>query len=152
MLILLANAIPWVNKASLMLYYNNIARMLCAMPWPTWRSEAVYDAVEFISYDWSIKTYYYRGQESVSDSISAIEVPASMWLCMYYIDDLYHIMHHDNYAATGDVVKFSCYITFTCTLILSLVIRHCSFHSWVDMAKYFAHAFHAWIAIATKLP
>ena len=32
-----------------------------------------------------------------------------MWLvdCTHYIDDLYHIiMHHQTYAATGDVVKF----------------------------------------------
>ena len=27
-------------------------------------------------------------------------------LCMHYIDDHYHIMHHDNHATTGDVVKF----------------------------------------------
>ena len=31
---------------------------------------------------------------------------------MHYIDDLYHIMHHENYAATGDVVKFSYNIYF----------------------------------------
>ena len=37
--ILLADVIPWMNKASLALY---IARTLCAMPWPIRRSEAVW--------------------------------------------------------------------------------------------------------------
>ena len=55
---------------------------------------------------------HYQDQESVSDSISVIEAPASMYMylsyrsCMQYIDDLYHIVHHENYAATGDIVKF----------------------------------------------
>ena len=38
-----------------------------------------------------IETCHFRGRESVSDSISAIEAPASMcmiWLCTHYIDDL----------------------------------------------------------------
>ena len=65
----------------------------------------LYSAVVFISY-----TCYYRGQESVSDSISAIEALASMWLvdCAHIILTTFTmiIMHHDNYAATGDVVKF----------------------------------------------
>ena len=33
-------------------------------------------------------------------------------LCTYYVDDLYHAIHHENYAATEDVVKFSCYNQF----------------------------------------
>ena len=49
--------------------------------------------------------------EVASNSISAIDVPASIidvayrW-CTHYIDDLYHSMHYDNYAATGYVAKF----------------------------------------------
>ena len=37
-----------------------------------------------------IETCHYRGRESVSDSISVIEVPASIWLelCMHYMNDL----------------------------------------------------------------
>ena len=36
-----------------------------------------------------IETCHYRGQESVSDSISVIEVPALIWLglCTHYIND-----------------------------------------------------------------
>ena len=47
--------------------------------------------------------------ESVSDSIALrLSIDVAYRLCMYYVDDLYHnIMHHENYAATWDVVKFS---------------------------------------------
>ena len=40
---------------------------------------------------------------------AGINVASRFRLCTHthYIDDLYHIMHHDNYEATGDVVKFS---------------------------------------------
>ena len=37
--VLLADVIPWINKASLVLY--NIARTLHAMPWPIWHSVAI---------------------------------------------------------------------------------------------------------------
>ena len=38
---------------------------------------------------------------SQTPSLAVIEVPASMWL----VDHMH--VHHQNYAATGDVVKFS---------------------------------------------
>ena len=41
-----------------------------------------------------------RGRESVSDAISAIEVPTAT----QYVDDL---LPYDHYAVTGHVVKFS---------------------------------------------
>ena len=60
-------------------------------------------AVEFISCDWSTKT---QSWESILDSISAIEVPASMCI----LTTFYHTYHyHYNYVATGDVVKFNYY-------------------------------------------
>ena len=51
-----------------------------------------------------IDTCHCRDRESVSDSISVIEVLASIWLglCTHYIDDLVPYEH----AATGDVVPF----------------------------------------------
>ena len=69
----------------------------------------LYNAVEFISCDWSIETYHYQGWESVSDSIHLCDwdngIDVVFRLCMHYIYDLYHniIIHHGNYVATGDV-------------------------------------------------
>ena len=75
--VFLAYVIPWINKASLALY---IAR---AMSWSIWSLEAVLRC-RVRPYGWSIETCHYRGRESVSDSISAIET----LLCTHYIDDL----------------------------------------------------------------
>jgi hypothetical protein len=76
----------------------NIARIAACHDQPT--SEAVLRC-RVCSY---IKTCHYRGRdlESVSDSISAIEAPAShcVWMTFYH-------MHHCHYAAT---VKSSCII------------------------------------------
>ena len=84
--ILVADVIPWINKASLALY----ARTLSAMPRPTrWMALSSLSPV--------IGNYQYRGRESVSDSISAIEAPTSMWLglCTHYIDDLLSYQNSD---------------------------------------------------------
>ena len=38
--------------------------------------------------------------------IEALASDVARRLRTHYIDDLYHTGHHDNYAATGDVVKY----------------------------------------------
>ena len=55
----------------------------------------LYCAVDFISYEWSIETCHCRGQESVSDSILAIEALTSMCLvdcaCTILLMTLFHM-------------------------------------------------------------
>ena len=75
--VLVANVIPWINKASLALY---IARMLCAMPCRDQPNVAL------SSLSPVIENYQYQGRELVSDSTSAIDALISMWLrlCTHY--------------------------------------------------------------------
>jgi hypothetical protein len=73
--VFLAYVIPWINKASLVLY---IARSVPCHDRLIWSSKA---AIEFV---FVIEAGHYRvirGRESVSDSISAIE--ASAWGTVY---------------------------------------------------------------------
>ena len=66
--------IPWINKASLALYIAHIAQLATID-----RSEVrkLHSAVEFVLViDRSIEICHFRGRESVSESISAIEAPA----------------------------------------------------------------------------
>ena len=56
--VLLADVIPWINKASLMCNATNQPDI-----------QKLYGTVEFISCNWSIKTYHYWGRELLSDSM-----------------------------------------------------------------------------------
>ena len=68
--VLLAYVIPWINKASLVLY-NNIASMhAVCVPQLIWSLEAALRCRARLC-DRSIETCHYRGQESVSDSWGA---------------------------------------------------------------------------------
>ena len=113
--ILLDDVIPWINKASLVLY---IARTLCAMLRLTWCSEAV----EFVSCDWKLSVSRSRvSHGQLSDSISAIEAPVSM--CVRTIlTTFYHMNHYScSYWASGQVFIIIyptklMYFTYKCPL------------------------------------
>ena len=96
--VLLADVIPWINKASLVLY---IARTLCAMPRPTWCSEAVWRC--------RVRLLWLK---IVSVEVESRSQTPSLWLrrqyqCVYALYwrpfTIWTIMH----AATGQVVKCS---------------------------------------------
>ena len=95
--VLLADVIPWINKASLVLY---MACTLCAMLRLTWCSEAV----EFVSCDWKLSVSRSRvGCSRLSDSISAIEAPVSMCI-RTILTTFYHMNHYAcSYWASGQV-------------------------------------------------
>ena len=86
--VLLADIIPWINKTSLVLQVCTV-RTLCAMLQPIWCSEAVWCCQVRLLW---LKLVIVEVESWVSDSNSAIEAPASMWLglCTHYmyIDDL----------------------------------------------------------------
>ena len=85
--VLLDDVIQWINKASLALHVY-ISRTQRAMLRPIRCSEAA--SMVLSSSSPVIENCQCRGQESVSDAISAIEVPTLMWLrqCTHYVDDL----------------------------------------------------------------
>ena len=111
--VLLADIIPWLNKASLVLYI--VARMLCTMPWPTWCSEAVLRCRVHLLWLKHRNLSLSRSRVGLRFHLccnwgTGIDVACRP--CTHYIDNLYHIMHHNNYAATGDVVKFFILFSF----------------------------------------
>ena len=96
--VLLADVIPWINKASLVLY---IVCTLCATLRPTWCSEAV----------WRCRVCLLWLKIISVEVQSRLQTPSSMWLGLYMwrrvrtmLTTFYHTNH---YAATGHVVKFS---------------------------------------------
>ena len=58
--------------------------------------------------------------QSQLDFISAIKALASMWPYRVNVVNLYHVMNHDNYAATRDVVRSS-HTTMSC---INTVVVH----------------------------
>ena len=99
--ILLADVIPWINKASLVLY---IARTLRAMPRPIWCSEAIRCC--WVHLLWLKHRSLSLSRSRVDFRLHLCDwlrcrIEAACRLCMHHIDDLYHIMHHEHYAATG---------------------------------------------------
>ena len=93
-----------MNKASLVLLY--VAHTPCAMPQPTRCSKAVWRCRVRRLWLKIISISIHQGQELVSDSISAFEVPISMWLrlCTHYIND--HLPYYKplcSYWACGQV-------------------------------------------------
>ena len=60
-------------------------------------------------------------RELILDSISTIEVPASMCILMTFCHT-----HHYNYVATGDVIKFNYYHTFHhhCIIIIESLTKY----------------------------
>ena len=79
--VLLADVILWINKASLALFISRVI--------PT--TNLKFGSCTVLStLSPLIEASKFEVEESVSDSISAIEAPTSMWLrlCTHYIDDL----------------------------------------------------------------
>ena len=102
--VLLADIIPWINKASLVLY---IARMLNAMPRPTWCSEAVQCCRVHLL--WLKLVIVEVESRLVSDSNlcdwgAGIDVACR--LCTHYIDDLlpYAPLELCSYRGCGQVL------------------------------------------------
>ena len=73
-LILLADVIPWIDKASLVPYIVCTLRAMIQLRMSGWSwygtQRAYYGTMEFISCDWSIEAGHYWDRELVSNSIS----------------------------------------------------------------------------------
>ena len=120
--VLLADVIPWINKASLLLY---IACMLCAMLWPTWCLEAVY----FVACKWKL---------SVSRLTVGLRLHLCDWgagldcacmLCTHYIDDLLPYKPLCSYWACGQVFhnQNKCMASYT-----YIWENFCNFKVWIN--------------------
>ena len=77
----------WINKANLVLWLYSTYAMCHAATNLMFRSCITLSRLSPV-----IESYHYLGRWSVSDSISAIEAPASNWmwlgLCTHYIDHI----------------------------------------------------------------